>query len=663
MSNPRDKAVAEERKYMELAILNQQNSVANVTNLPKSKSIITPMTKEMIQDYKDTLEAYGKKGGEQLYDIPDVELEDFEPIPTLTDAQKNSLDVRDQRFANIIRYANQSLQELDQAERQNIRERGQSNITREVFLRNKEKFATRKAELLNIIGDAERKIQLIQVEKQDSDYYEELNKAEKQRVDSENKELLRLATETAKMQNSELKLESQGPNESNEEYADRLASLKNIVQPDIVKDDAEILVMRKFNSNMMELIRNKAVITQILQELGLNQAFEFNKVFPAFKKRFLEIYGYNNTALSADLIADAIKTILDKGLTIENYNNDKKLAQEIEEGLQKAGKAVVKEIQSIKSSKIPTKSRRRVVVVNPSNRPEGSLMSGDSDLVSDTSSLAEFARTLEPVDEHGNVNEKYLAQIGDLFFIKYQPPKPPRGKMPNLIYMFSNKPEKDSFRRITAPAMKFLTRTLELSEEDILTEINEQIQIILSEGALYKPSDVPGFVQQGTATADIMGWGVKTENIPESAPLGKIRIKPRKLYYDNILVIKDHKGGNIPSAPNMTVSDNMVKLLFKILKNQSVSEAEVKELITAEQNLYNLIIRIAQLHKIIPNTGSKTIDSLKKHLELIEGEISAGNDNPKLLKDAKAIVKKLYSFSVITPKEANNYIEQLKEMF
>lgn len=663
MSNPRDKAVAEERKYMELAILNQQNSVANVTNLPKSKSIITPMTKEMIQDYKDTLEAYGKKGGEQLYDIPDVELEDFEPIPTLTDAQKNSLDVRDQRFANIIRNANQSLQELDQAERQNIRERGQSNITREVFLRNKEKFATRKAELLNIIGDAERKIQLIQVEKQDSDYYEELNKAEKQRVDSENKELLRLATETAKMQNSELKLESQGPNESNEEYADRLASLKNIVQPDIVKDDAEILVMRKFNSNMMELIRNKAVITQILQELGLNQAFEFNKVFPAFKKRFLEIYGYNNTALSADLIADAIKTILDKGLTIENYNNDKKLAQEIEEGLQKAGKAVVKEIQSIKSSKIPTKSRRRVVVVNPSNRPEGSLMSGDSDLVSDTSSLAEFARTLEPVDEHGNVNEKYLAQIGDLFFIKYQPPKPPRGKMPNLIYMFSNKPEKDSFRRITAPAMKFLTRTLELSEEDILTEINEQIQIILSEGALYKPSDVPGFVQQGTATADIMGWGVKTENIPESAPLGKIRIKPRKLYYDNILVIKDHKGGNIPSAPNMTVSDNMVKLLFKILKNQSVSEAEVKELITAEQNLYNLIIRIAQLHKIIPNTGSKTIDSLKKHLELIEGEISAGNDNPKLLKDAKAIVKKLYSFSVITPKEANNYIEQLKEMF
>lgn len=663
MSNPRDKAVAEERKYMELAILNQQNSVANVTNLPKSKSIITPMTKEMIQDYKDTLEAYGKKGGEQLYDIPDVELEDFEPIPTLTDAQKNSLDVRDQRFANIIRNANQSLQELDQAERQNIREKEQSNITKRVFLRNKEKFATRKAELLNIIGDAERKIQLTQVEKQDSDYYEELNKAEKQRVDSENKELLRLATETAKMQNSELKLESQGPNESNEEYADRLASLKNIVQPDIVKDDAEILVMRKFNSNMMELIRNKAVITQILQELGLNQAFEFNKVFPAFKKRFLEIYGYNNTALSADLIADAIKTILDKGLTIENYNNDKKLAQEIEEGLQKAGKAVVKEIQSIKSSKIPTKSRRRVVVVNPSNRPEGSLMSGDSDLVSDTSSLAEFARTLEPVDEHGNVNEKYLAQIGDLFFIKYQPPKPPRGKMPNLIYMFSNKPEKDSFRRITAPAMKFLTRTLELSEEDILTEINEQIQIILSEGALYKPSDVPGFVQQGTATADIMGWGVKTENIPESAPLGKIRIKPRKLYYDNILVIKDHKGGNIPSAPNMTVSDNMVKLLFKILKNQSVSEAEVKELITAEQNLYNLIIRIAQLHKIIPNTGSKTIDSLKKHLELIEGEISAGNDNPKLLKDAKAIVKKLYSFSVITPKEANNYIEQLKEMF
>ena len=658
--NLRDIAVAEERKYMELAILNEQNSVANVSNLPKSKTIITPMSKEMIQDYKDTLEAYGKKGGEQLYDIPDVDLDVPVLQPVLSDAQKQQLINRDRRLTQRSKEANDRLVELEDIENEYKQSYNSGEITKGQYRDAIQAIKIRRKELRDIITDLTSKLELSIVELEDANEAELENKAELQRVDTTNKEKLRIATDTAKMYNSELKLESQGANESNEEYADRIANLKNIVQPEIIKDNAEIMVMRKFTDNMMQLIRNKAIITQILQELGIPQAFEFNKIFPAFKKQFLEIYGYNNTALDADLIADAIRSTLDKGITIENYQNDKKLAKEIQDNFAKAGKYFKETVESSTGkpkelSIVKTQQRRRLLARNK-GAPEKSEEPEPEPPVS------------EVYDAQGVVNDRHVAAVinddGEgLFFIKYQPPKPRGGRQAEPILMASETNLKDSFKKLTAKKLAKVIQSLGMSGDEIMQSINSQNPEIITEGAHYKPTKKAGFAEPSTASKDIEGWGIKTENIPETVALGKIRIKPRKLYYDNILALKDHKGGNIKAVPNMIVSNKLVKLMFKILKNESVSEAEIKELETAEQHLYNLIIRIAELHKMLPHTGNKTIDSLKNHLTLIEGEIEAGNNNPKLLKDAKSIVKKLYSFGVITPKEANSYIEQLKELF
>lgn len=670
--NLRDKAVAEERKYMELAILNEQNSVANVSNLPKSKTIITPISKEMIKDYKDTLEAYGKKGGEPLYDIPDVDLDVAVLQPTLTDAQKQQLINRDRRLTQRSKEANDRLVELEDIENEFKQQYNSGEISKGQYRDAMQAIKIRRKELRDFITDLTSKLELSIVELEDANEAELENKAELQRIDAINKEKLRIATDTAKMYNSELKLESQGANESNEEYADRIANLKNIVQPEIIKDDAEIMVMRKFTDNMMQIIRNKAIITQILQELGIPQAFEFNKIFPAFKKQFLEIYGYNNTALDAGLIADAIRSTLDKGITVENYQNDQKLAKEIQDNFAKAGKYFKETVESFKGKPDvePIEKKRRRLLA----RKKGAL-EVEAVFTSKASDQGEpepeevVAPVSEVYDAQGVVNDRYVALVmneeGDegLFFIKYRPPKPRGGRQAEPILMASETNLKDSFKKLTAKELAKVIQLLGMSGDEIMQSINSQNIDIITEGAHYKPTKKAGFTEPSTASKDIDGWGIKTENIPETVALGKIRIKPRKLYYDNILALKDHKGGNIKAVPNMIVSNKLVKLMFKILKNESVSEAEIKELETAEQHLYNLIIRIAELHKMLPHTGNKTIDSLKNHLTLIEGEIEAGNNNPKLLKDAKSIVKKLYSFGVITPKEANSYIEQLKELF
>ena len=657
----RDRAVAEERKYMDLAILNQQNSIANVSNLPKSKTIITPITKEMIQDYKDTLEAYGKKGGEPLYDIPDVDLDVAVLQPVLSEREERQILVAEKAITQIIEKENQKLIRLDRRLNDLEDEYNEARIFELDYTRARLKLEAERDRALEELTDARAELDTLIAEKEQ--LYDNVleNKAEQQRVDAINKEKLRVATDTAKMYNSELKLESQGPNESNEEYADRIANLRNIVQPEIIKDDAEILVMKKFTENMMQIIRNKAIITQILQELGIPQAFEFNKIFPAFKKQFLEIYGYNNTALDADLIADAIRSTLDKGITVENYQNDQKLAKEIQDNFAKAGKYFKETVESFKGKEQPAtvtvKQRRRLLARNK----------GAPELEPEPEPEPE-PPVSEVYDAQGVVNDRYVALVmnddGDgLFFIKYQPPKPRGGRQAEPIIMASETNLKDSFKKLTAKELAKVIQSLGMSGDEIMQSINSQNPEIITEGAYYKPIKKAGFAEPSTASKDIEGWGIKTENIPETVALGKIRIKPRKLYYDNILALKDHKGGNIKAVPNMIVSNKLVKLMFKILKNESVSEAEIKELETAEQHLYNLIIRIAELHKMLPHTGNKTIDSLKNHLTLIEGEIEAGNNNPKLLKDAKSIVKKLYSFGVITPKDANSYIEQLKELF
>ena len=670
----RERAVAEERKYMDLAILNEQNSVANVSNLPKSKSIITPISKEMIQDYKDTLEAYGKKGGIQLYDIPDVDLDPINVIGPGFNRDRIVLNTQKTLLINENKDYNKEYQRVIELKKilTDDFNAGKLNIDVYEYTDELNRINLFLEGLKETIDDNEAEIEGLKID--DETILEEISYLEEQNknINKQNKEKIRVATETAKMYNAELNLESQGPNESNEEYADRITNLRNIVQPEIIKDDAEILVMKKFTDNMMQIIRNKAIITQILQQLGIPQAFEFNKIFPAFKKQFLEIYGYNNTALDDGLITDAIRSTLDKGITVENYKNDQKLAKEIQDNFAKAGKYFDKTVESFKGKPDvePIEKKRRKLLARKKGAPEPEPEEPE-EVVVPVGPASEVVAPVGPVSEvydaQGVVNDRYTAIVisdnGEaLFFIKYRPPKPRGGRQSEPIIMASETNLKDSFKKLTAKELTKVINFLNMSGDQIMQSINSQNPEIITEGAHYKSTKKAGFAEPSTSSKDIEGWGIKSENIPETATLGKIRIKPRKLYYDNILSLKDHRGGNIKAVPNITVSDMFSKLMFKILKSKAVSDAEIKELNTAEQNLYNLIIRIAELHKLLPNTSINTIDGLKKHLALIEGEIEAGNNNPKLLKDAKSIVKRLYSFAVITPKEANNYIEQLKEL-
>ena len=130
-------------------------------------------------------------------------------------------------------------------------------------------------------------------------------------------------------------------------------------------------------------------------------------------------------------------------------------------------------------------------------------------------------------------------------------------------------------------------------------------------------------------------WGLGLHNsesiLKGLVQFGKVKINLDKLYYNNVLVVKNNKGGNIQGFVNASVSDKFVELIMKYIKKQEVKQTEFKNLNSNEQNIYNELIYLGGFHKDFAHNSDNTISELKERLTIIEGEIEAGNNNKDLL--------------------------------
>ena len=62
-----------------------------------------------------------------------------------------------------------------------------------------------------------------------------------------------------------------------------------------------------------------------------------------------------------------------------------------------------------------------------------------------------------------------------------------------------------------------------------------------------------------------------------------------------------------------------------------------------------------------PLTGNG-IDPLKTRFEIVDGEIQAGNNNPKLIRDARKILKEMVAKKMVNLYEAKTHLNYLKKM-
>ena len=161
------------------------------------------------------------------------------------------------------------------------------------------------------------------------------------------------------------------------------------------------------------------------------------------------------------------------------------------------------------------------------------------------------------------------------------------------------------------------------------------------------------------------GWGLNTEAITKHAKFGKNIILLDKLYYKNILSIKDKKMHSIEHLPNVKVSDTLADIIVNMCKNEHPTKQTLDTLSSSEKQLFDLLLYVSGLRKSkhvnkTENTSAKdaNIKELKKRFKIVEAQIQAGNNNPIVKTELKEIINKLVLYNAISQNNGKKYLQQ-----
>ena len=365
-------------------------------------------------------------------------------------------------------------------------------------------------------------------------------------------------------------------------------------------------------------------------------------------EREMKIKGREDRSRRAKLLDDAKEfnnqTKERQNMRIEDYDiGDMERRAELEsQELESQGLAPKKRVPNIITPEYiePTKQKSR----EPSPEPERAVASLSDDryvfIVSKKGAML-FFRVLtfsgkerivvSKTGEKDTFRQIFAVRSGDGASI-------PAGSIDNASLIVNNKISHDDLTNIFGS----------LKNKDVINRVSSQRFAQRYGGVLRYTID--GITAKQTKASEPerihVGWGIKTEDIPNKCEFGAIIILLHKLVHNQTLAIKRKNGSNITGFPNIKVSEKMVRVIMEILQGKNPSHL-IKDLTETEQHIFSQLIHLSKL-LTIDNKKEATILALKNQYDVLCGEIQGGNDNPKLLRECRQILNKMCNFGLIT---------------
>jgi hypothetical protein len=452
--------------------------------------------------------------------------------------------------------------------------------------------------------------------------------------------------------------------ETPEEYRERLKDIGDSTNNgDAVQAAAELLNSDRLRERMKEITRDDALIGTFIASLTGDNRYAINKIWESFKKKVLEIFGVNNPNLSVDDLVN-----------ISEEMNDIVVARAIAEPVEYKEDAYFDELE-----RAPPKAVTIIEGTDPaveeSRRPEYppykiSAVNAGIINVRTQKNLEDYANGLGPLPK---LNTSISSQRQAAFRTELAYIDDYRRKRQKAIDKAAGggeslAPLRRSDEGFASPvASPISPRIVEIppladlqSElEDILADQDaiDRLQAIPTAKELISTANKAGIRFKFQTGRGLSGRGIK-DQYPKIQPFGLIEISPHKLFYENVLKIT-RKGKHLTGFPNVKVSNEFVKFMFKIMDGAQPTLRDVNQLSVGEKQLFDSVVFTAGLQKKVESTGSGVKQKLKDRLALIEGEIEAGNTNEELIKEARQILQHLARMKIIGHRAASGHLKQL----
>ena len=451
-----------------------------------------------------------------------------------------------------------------------------------------------------------------------------LNENEKYKeIDKQNLEVVNLYRNQLKELNTGMFNTEKQPNETNEEYFNRLYETAQEDYPEYLLEDAAFTITKELRIKLKEIISNPVDIDLIINSMDPLGKAEHQqmilKQFPLVKEEFIKLYGLNNKYVKPNDVLDFFKLFY----TGENVN-------------EKISKSNMKLTDAAKNNIITLKSiignREVVLTYNNKNKNQVGLYLR---IFQDTFKFLQLLYSVE-----NGVDGSFVQVTNDNVTAIAKIIEKATGISPynlNVFFLGNAQPK---------AGIKY---------EEIARMLYDHFQLIP-----YNLNDVKVVKFIATKKGNIDIYGMGNEEYPKKVKFGDVFILLRKLYYDNLLSVVNSHSLQIRGFKMQKVSDAFTNIIINMINNISPKHTDINSLNDKEKLLFDRLISVSNLHKKIINNKESTIDKLKKRMKLIEGEIEIGNNNPDLINELHDILFSLKDYKIITLPQARQYLKQFK---